>query len=255
IRRVSPWLRGSEALLIVDGEGGEVASRRYANGWDFGAKDGSLVAAKHGGTATTPLWPLEGDAAVEALRVIPTETGWSLVFRRAGKIVHGELRSENGKPVPEGTLVVHDSTAEKVGPPTIAKNHGHTMIAWAEKQEANWTLKVFSSTAGATKTFSTRGNPQAADQLSPSLAAVNDQAFFFTWTEGAGDKNEVWGVLLDSNVNVSGSLTRLSWEGGNAGKAQVAVGKDGRGIVGFLEGSGKQMDVIASSIVCRSDAP
>ncbi len=256
--RVIPLVaENGRVKAALDGDIAGVTGHRTATfgTTDFGMKDGQLVAVKKGSDGITPLAPLEGEAPLEALRVAPNGDEWALAFRRSGKVYYARAKNVDGAPSLDGGLKSSEPIGSKVGSPSIAVSKGSLVLVWAEQLESGWNLRLLRSSASgeATTTFMPPAGGPGAPYLSPSVASLGDGRFLLTWTEGQGQSHAVRGITLSETGAALGEPLTLSSADENAGQPQAAVGANGRGVVAFLSGSGKVLDVVLTGVTCGTN--
>ena len=132
------------AVADVDKAGDKIAFGRTvpaATPFELGVASNQLSWMPRGGAAITPLWPLEGDAPVEALRASPDGAGFAVVFRRGASVYIGSL-SSSMKAL--GPLQETRGLGTQVGAPTIATSGGSTLALWADRANASdgWALRM-----------------------------------------------------------------------------------------------------------------
>ncbi len=255
VRRVIPFLGdGGKVKAFVDADGSSIVGRRTASfgGYDFGMKDGQVVAIKKSNEATTALFALDGEGPIEALRVAPSGDGWALAFRRQGKVYFARVKGGDGPPTPDGALLSREPVGTQVGSPSIAVSGDTLLLAWAELIDGTWTLRLHRTgpQGEATTNFAAPEGGPGAPFLSPSVAGLGDGRFLLLWTEGKGESHAVRGVTLSDRGAILGSPLTLSAPDINAGQGQAVVDANGHGFVAFLAGTGKMLDIMVAGVSC-----
>ena len=226
---------------------------------DIGVAEGSLVWAPHLKDAYSKLWPLDGDAPVEALRGVAIETkgerGFAVTFRRTGAIWTGVALGDKTL-TPRGPLFRIAGLGPVVGSPTIAASAGSVLIAWADRPSPTdmWGIRWAKFTPGEAPGDGVLFHPPAGGlgehMMSPWLTPAGAGRFLLLWTEGPVSAHQVRGQTLTVEGAPLGEAITVSAEGMNAGQAQAAVLADGRGVVSFLASKGKGYEVVAAPMVC-----
>src|SRR5262249_36626165 len=128
--------------------------------------------------------------------------------------------------------------------------------AWADRANTTdpWGIRLLAwhlgQPAPAARAFTLPGGGLGEHAMSPGIAALGGK-FLLVWSEGGTGSPQARAQRLEAERSASGSPVRI-WGGGvNAGKVQAAVLSDGRGVVAFLAGSGKNFDVRATPIQCK----
>jgi hypothetical protein len=263
LKRVVPdSLSGKLAALgEADRKADRLQGRRSVPGTalDVGVDGGALAWASHGRSdATTKLWPLDGDAPVEALRGVPIEVkgehGIAIAFRRAGAIWMGAAVGE--RPAPKGALFRVEALGPVVGSPTIASAGDAILVAWADRAAETdaWGLRWTKLTPGEPPrdpvAFHAPSGGLGEHAMSPWLAKVANDRVLLVWTEGPVSRHQVRAQTLATDGALVGDAFTVSSEGANAGQAQAAILPDGRGVVAFLAANGKNYEVVATPIAC-----
>ncbi len=257
LRRVTPVLDRGRVFAAgdVDKVGEKVSFGRTVPGaspFELGVANNQLAWVPRGGAAVTPLWPLEGDAPVEALRAAPDGAGFAVTFRRGASVFSGSL-SSSMKAI--GPLQETRGLGTQVGAPTIAASGGAVLLMWADRASASegWSLRMRRSAPNAAlgepHPFTPSGGP-GAPFIAPSAIGLGGARFLVVWTEGSGQNHQVRASTIDENGDAIGSPIAISPTGVNAGQAQVALMPDGRGVVAYLASNALGYEVHAQSIIC-----
>src|SRR5262249_34412649 len=153
----------------------------------------------HGKDTATKMWPLEGDAPVEALRGVAIdfkgEHGVAVVFRRAGAIWMGAALGE--KLAPKGALFRVEGLGPVVGSPTLAPAGAAGSAAWADRGSATdpwglrWTKLVPGEPTRDATVFHAPAGGLGEHVMSPWLAKVSNDRVLLVWTEGPVSRHQV----------------------------------------------------------------
>ncbi len=260
-RRVTPVLTNGKLAAIpdVDRKGDKLGGRRVVDAtslYDVGSADGNVVWAAHGKDAITKLFALEGDGALEALRVVPLadRKGIALAFRR-GNAIHVGVARGDGTLAADGPLAKIDGLGQ-VGSPALAISGDHVIVAWADRPGANdewrvrWTKMKAGGTAAEATTFAVPAGGLGGPTMSPSLAPLGGGRFLLAWAEGPVSSHQVRAITIGESGSSSGSALEISAPGVNAGQPAAVVADGGRGAVAFLVAKGKSMEVHVTPIQC-----
>jgi hypothetical protein len=221
-----------------------------------GVSHGKLAWAPARGVTPTALWPLDGDAAVDAIRAValPDREGYAVVFRQATSVYLGALHANKAV---NGDLIRIGGLGPQVGAPTIAAGADHVLVAWADRRapSAPWAIRWVKWHPGveppAPTSFPVPAGGGGGQVMSPSLVALSGGRFVMAWTEGAGVRHEVRAQALDSADEPVGTALTVSAQGVNAGQGMPALTPDGRGAVVFLATpTGATASVVAVPIIC-----
>lgn len=260
IRRVTPMLAGGKLVPMPDVEkrGDHLALRRVAGTTplaDVGVVDGKIVWAPHGKDSSAVLYPLEGDTAIEALRVVAMDKGLVLAFRRGNAIHLGAAKGESTLD-PYGDLS-RIAGLGQTGSPALAVSGDQVVVAWADRADSSseWVVRWARTKIGArlesseAKTLSVEGG-LGGPLMSPSLASLGGGRFLIAWSEGPVASHQVRAATIDTEGAVATPLA-ISGAGSNAGQPAAVIGPDGRGVVAFLAAKGKGFELHATPIHCK----
>jgi hypothetical protein len=263
VKRVTPATSAGKlvAMADVDRKGDKLANRRSVGTptpIDIGVADGQLVWAPHGKDSWAPLFPLDGDTSIEALRGAPLagDKGVIVAFRKAGAVWVGVAKGD-AVLTPEGALARIPGLGQ-VGSPAIASSGDTVVVAWADRAsaEASWQIRWTSFKAGGSpsepKTLALPDGGLGGQAMSPSVFGLGGGRFLIAWTEGPVSNHQVRAITMGSDGLPSGSVLAISPQGTNAGQPQIGVGPDGRGVVAFLSSKGKGYELQATSITCAA---
>lgn len=256
LKRVTPVQVGGRLAAAADVDkradalvGGRTIAA--ANPFEVGFRDGHVAIAPRGGSAIN-LWPLEGDAPVEAIRGAASAAGHALAFRRGASVFTGAITSQMKI---SGPLVETRGLGTQVGSPSVGVSGATTLVMWADRSNAEqpWGLRMRRITAQGgedPQAFAPVGGP-GAPFIAPSLVGLAGGRFLVVWTEGAAKSHQVRGATLDSSGKIEGAPFTLSPPTSNAGQAQVVLGVDGRGVVVYLVSSATEgFELAAAGITC-----
>jgi hypothetical protein len=266
IRRVFPirTAKGA-ATLDLDRKHDALQGRRTVGverAFDIGVADGFLAWAPDGADRIVKLWSLEGDAPVEAARVVPIsgdapDRTYALAFRRGGAIWLGALVGEAGKSLaPSGDMYSVRGLGPQLGSPAIAASAGTVLVAWADRTAATdpWGIRWMRWSPGKAPTeptmFAVPSGGFGQDAMAPALASVEGGRFLLAWTEGPVSGHQVRAQTLDVNGAAIGAAMTFSAEGVNAGQEQVGIAADGRGLIAFMVARGKSFEVVGHGVFC-----
>lgn len=260
IKRATPTTNGKLGVIAdADRRGDKLAGRRAVATnppIDVGVADGQLVWAPHGKDAWAPLFPLEGDGAVEALRGEPLADGKGIVvaFRRAGAVWVGVARGDAALAADGG--LVRIAGLGQVGSPSVASTGDDVVVAWADRAGASddwqvrWSRFRPGGPAGEPRAFVPPAGGPGGQAMSPSVAGLGGGRFLLAWTEGPVASHQVRAMTIGADGLPSGSALALSTQGTNAGQPQVGIGPEGRGLVAFLASKGKGYELQAAAVLC-----
>lgn len=268
IRRVVPELDGTKVAIACDTDrkSERIAGARTIPGQGglvFGSSEGQLVWAARAGDAPHPLWLLEGEGAVEALRAVPMDGGgFAVAFRQGATIYVGATGADR---TPMGKLQHVDGLGRQVGSPTIAAAGPSVMVVWADRATTNdpWMLRLArwapasegASGALSVKDFAIPPGGLGEQAMSPGIAGISGGRFLLAWTEGPVASHQVRAQTLDASGQPLGAPLLISSDGTNAGQGQPAVLPDGRGFVAYLASpSGATAQVVATRVTCAPGA-
>jgi hypothetical protein len=261
IRRVVPFFSGGKIVIVPDAEkkADRLSSRRFvptANPVDVGIADNQIVWAPHGKDSFATLFALDGDAAVEALRVIPLPSGKgiALAFRRGSQVFVG-VATGDAVLNAEGELSRIASLGQ-AGSPTLAASGDSVVVAWADRATKDdawgirWTKRSISGAVNEPRALALPEGGLGAPAMAPSVAGLGRGKFLLTWMEGPTAGHQVRALTFNADGAPSGTPLAISASGVNAGQPQAVVGVDGRGIVAFLAAKGKYNELMATPILC-----
>jgi hypothetical protein len=265
LRRVQPVFRRGKLELAVeiDRKVSGLSSRRvvaFDPPFDVGVNERGLGYGPHGKGATKDLFALEGDGAVEALRVapVPGKKGVAVAFRRSGAVHAGV--AEGDDLAPRGTLQKVAGLGAQVGSPTIAVSGDSYLVAFADRATADapWSLRTFGgkvgSDASAAKTFEVPKGGPGGGVISPSLSPI-DGGFLLVWTEGPENAHQVRAQALDLDGTPSGDPMGISTAGVNAGQGRAAVNAAGQGVVVYFASKESGFELVGAKIACTKGSP
>jgi len=260
-RRVSPVLSQGKLLAVPDVDKKDKLLGRRVIGTspliDIGIAEGAVVWAPHGQNSYAKLFPLDADGATtDALRGISLGSGKGIaVAFRHGNAIHVGIARGDAVLQPEGS-VARIAGSGQVGSPSLATSGEAILLAFADRGSAadawqvRWTKVTTGGVAEAAKSFAVPEGGLGAQAMSPSLAGLGGGRFLLTWTEGAVANHQVRAVTMNAEGAVSGAPLSVSAAGVNAGQSQVAVGPDGRGVIGFLAKAKAGFEVHATPVTC-----
>ncbi len=265
LRRVQPVLRRGrlELAVEIDRKVSGLSSRRvvaFDPPFDVGVNERGLGYGPHGKGATKDLFALEGEGAVEALRVapIPGKKGVAVAFRRSGAVHAGV--AEGDELAPRGTLQRVAGLGAQVGSPTIAVSGDSYLVAFADRAAADapWSLRTFGGKVGAdasaAKTFEVPKGGPGGGVISPSLSPI-DGGFLLVWTEGPENAHQVRAQALDLDGNPSGEPMGISTSGVNAGQGRAAVNAAGQGVVVYFASKESGFELMGAKVACTKGSP
>ncbi len=224
----------------------------------IGAAEWQLAWAPPGHRVAAPLWPLDGDGKIEALRGARSETDLSslaIAFRRAGAVWVGAADLREGL-VPRGGLWRLGGAGPNVGFPALAYSDGVVVVAWADRATSDepWSLRWVRFKAGEApgdaRAFTPPPGGKGEQAMSPGLAVVPGGGFLLVWTEGPPSGHAVRALTLSADGAAVGDPLNISNDRANAGQGQAAIAAHGRGVVAFLESSPGGFQVVATPITC-----
>ena len=260
-RRMSPVLDRGKLTLVagVDKKGDKLLGRRVvatSPSIDLGVAEGQLVWAPHDQNSYAKLFPLEGEGAVEAIRavVLPSK-GIAFAFRRGNAIYVGAAKGDSVLTA-EGPLS-RIAGLGQVGSPSITTSGDTVIVAWSDRGNAQepwqvrWTKLTVGGAPDAPKPFALPEGGLGTQAMSPSVAGLGGGRFVMAWSEGT-PTHQVRAVTLKFDGSTSGAPMALSAAGVNAGQPQIAVGPDGKGVVGFLASKGKAYELHATPVACSA---
>lgn len=261
IRRVVPFFSGGKIVIVPDAEkrGDRLSSRRFvptSNPVDVGVAESQIVWAPHGKDSFAKLFALDGDAAVESLRVIPLPSGKgiALAFRRSNAIFVGVATGDSVLNA-EGELSRIASLGQ-AGSPSITASGDSIVVAWADRASKDdpwgirWTKRSISGAVNEPRALNLPEGGLGAPAMGPSVAGLGRGKFLLAWMEGPTAGHQVRALTFNADGAPSGSPLAVSAPGVNAGQPQAVVGVDGRGVVAFLAAKGKFNELMATPILC-----
>jgi hypothetical protein len=259
VRRVTP-LAANKGVADVDRKGDELQGRRLiatSPPIEIGASDASLAWAPAGTEKITKLAPLGAEGNVEAVRGVPTDSGFAYVYRQAGAVWVGAAKGDGKAYESLGEPLRIPGLGPQVGSPALAASGDTVLVAWSDRPsaEAPWGIRLLAwkpgTSADAAQAFPIPPGGMGEQAMSPGLAALPNGQFLLVWTEGPVASHQVRAQVLDASGKPSGAALTISGEGVNAGQGQAAIGKDGRGAVAFLASTGKGFEVRAAPLACK----
>jgi hypothetical protein len=260
-RRMSPVLERGKLTLVpgVDKKGDKLQGRRVVGtspSLDLGVAEGALVWAPHDQNSYAKLFSLDGEGAVEAIRAVPLASkGIALAFRRGNAIYVGAAKGD-AVLTAEGPLSRIPGLGQ-VGSPSITTSGDSIIVAWSDRATAQepwqirWTKLTVGGAPDAPKQLALPEGGLGAQAMSPSVAGLGGGRFVIAWSEGT-PTHQVRAITLKPDGSASGAPMALSAAGVNAGQPQIAVGPDGRGVVGFLASKGKAYELHATPVACSA---
>lgn len=260
-KRMSPVLERGKLTLVpgVDKKGDKLQGRRVVGttpSVDLGVAEGALVWAPHDQNSYAKLFPLDGDGAVEALRAVPLASkGIAFAFRRGNAIYVGAAKGE-AVLTAEGPLSRIPGLGQ-VGSPSLTTSGDTVIVAWSDRATAQdpwqvrWTKLTVGGAPDAPKQLALPDGGLGTQAMSPSVAGLGGGRFVMAWSEGT-PTHQVRAVTLRFDGSTSGAPMALSAAGVNAGQPQIAVGPDGKGVVGFLASKGKAYELHATPVTCSA---
>lgn len=248
-KAVVPTMVSGEATLLVSTDKPDDALR----GWRIlstepvsmvGPSGAGLGLVVRPGGNVKPLWPVDGQGAVESLRTLDLGTdGYAVVFRRFGAVWMGMLDAQRA---PRGALTripgAGAPPGSPVGSPVVGHTGSGTVVAFADRASTAepWSIRLGAGTGTApprsTVAFSVPAGGPGQDAIAPSVAGLGDGRVLLVWTEGSQD-HVVRAQVLGPELSPSGAAFAVSRPGTNAGQGAVAI-RDGRGMVAYLERGG-----------------
>ena len=260
-KRMSPVLERGKLTLVpgVDKKGDKLQGRRVVGtnpALDLGVAEGALVWAPHDQNSYAKLFSLDGDGAVEAIRAVPLPSkGIALTFRRGNAIYVGAAKGD-AVLTAEGPLS-RIAGLGQVGSPSITTSGDTIIVAWSDRATAQdpwqvrWTKLTVGGAPDAPKQLALPDGGLGTQAMSPSVAGLGGSRFVMAWSEGT-PTHQVRAVTLRFDGSTSGAPMALSAAGVNAGQPQIAVGPDGKGVVGFLASKGKAYELHATPVACSA---
>jgi hypothetical protein len=221
-----------------------------------GVADGKLVWGPTRASAPIPLWTLETDLIVDAIRVVPLgqPAGYAVAFRQGTSIFLGALKADK---TPMGDLTRIGGLGPQIGAPAMAAGKDHVVLAWSDRPATNapWQIRWLSwrpgTEVGPALPFLVPPGGAGGQAMSPSLLSLAGGSFVMAWTEGLGNRHEVRAQAIDATDQPVGTALTVSAEGVNAGQGIPALTPDGRGAVVFLATPTRDTaSVVAVPVVC-----
>ena len=260
-RRMSPVLERGKLVLVpgVDKKGDKLVGRRVVGtspSLDLGVAEGALVWAPHDQNSYAKLFPLDGEGAVEAIRGVSLPSkGIAFAFRRGNAIYVGAAKGD-AVLTAEGALS-RIAGLGQVGSPSLTTSGDSVIVAWSDRATAQepwqvrWTKFTVGGAPDAPKQLALPEGGLGTQAMSPSVAGLGGGRFVMAWSEGT-PTHQVRAITLKADGSASGAPMALSAAGVNAGQPQIAVGPDGRGVVGFLASKGKAYELHATPVACSA---
>lgn len=267
IRRVTPFAGAKALSLVIDADkkSDRVQSRRTVAGsspLQLGASDGHVVWARVGGGVAGKLWSIDSGAPVDAMRGAAEGSGErtiAIALRSGSSVWTGAAGGEKAIAA-KGSMSRIDGLGTSVGSPAVALSNGVALVVWADRPSTDdpwrlrWVRFKAGDAAGEPQAFSPPAGGAGGNAMSPGVAALADGRFLLVWTEGPQARHDVRALTLSSEGAPVGAPLAISNEGVNAGQGQAAIGKDGRGLVAFLESNANGFQLVATPVSCaRAD--
>jgi hypothetical protein len=261
LHRVAPILGATELTAFLESNRKhaaiEAASPVAAEPpFVLGVAHGKLIWAPSRTSTPIPLWPLESDVPIDALRAValPAHGGYALVFRQGASLYLGALKADKST---LGDLVRVSGLGPQIGAPTIAAGTDHVLVAWADRRSPTepWSIRSLKwhpgKAPGEPAPFFIPNVPEGAAVMSPALTSLKGGRFVLAWTEGAGALHVVRALALDASEKPMGTPVTVSADGVNAGEGMPVFTPDGRGAVVFLATpTGATASVVAVPVIC-----
>ncbi len=265
LKRIVPQLgsgKGVVAVADTDRKGDRIVGARTVPEGPFvlGSADGKLVWAGRASEAPRPLWALDSDAPVEALRAVPLEDGgYAVAFREGGAIYVGAFAADKST---MGALSRIAGLGPQIGSPALGVSGETASVVWADRASTSdpWMLRVVrwhaGQSVGEAQPFAIPPGGLGEQAMSPGITGVAGGRFLLSWTEGPVSSHQVRAQTLAVTGEVLGPPLTISGEGVNAGQGQPAFLADGRGLVVYMGSpSGATAQVVATPIVCPLSQP
>ncbi|MDB4933106.1 MAG: Basic proline-rich protein [Labilithrix sp.] len=263
-RRMSPILEKGKLTLVpgVDKKFDKLVGRRVVATnppIDIGIAEGALVWAPHDQNSYAKVVALEGEGMIDAIRAVPLASnnarGIAFTFRRGNAVYVGVAKGDSVLNV-EGPLSRIPGLGQ-VGSPAIATSGDTILVAWSDRATAQepwqvrWTKLAPGGAPDAPKQMAIPDGGLGTQAMSPSMAGLGAGRFVMAWSEGT-PTHQVRAMTMNADGSPSGTPMALSAAGVNAGQPQVAIGPDGRGVVGFLAAKGKAAEIHATPVACST---
>jgi len=266
IRRLLPLVLAGRSVVAVadaDRKWERIAGARTVPGEGtlvLGSVDGKLVWGARPTDTPHPLWPLEGEGAVEALRAVPLDDGGLVVaFRQGTAIYLGTLGADK---VPIGGLSKIAGLGPQIGSPALGAVGTTAMAVWADRAGTGdpWMLRFVrwhpGQAPGDAQAFAIPPGGMGEQAMSPGVTGVAGARFLLAWTEGPVSSHQVRAQTLSVSGDALGLPMTISGEGVNAGQGQVAVLPDGHGLVAYMASpAGATAQVVAAPVTCPQSSP
>ncbi|MFO0758599.1 MAG: GYF domain-containing protein [Byssovorax sp.] len=206
-----------------------------------GVKAGGLAVADRLDAPAQALFPLPGDDAPAALRVLPAgPKGHAITFRRDGA-VWGTWLDPSRKAA--GGLVKVPGSGGAVGKPSSGYNQAELAVIFADKPEGGerWEIRVGRAPAGQIPTSSQvvplpKGGP-GGDAFAPDIAGLPDGRWLMIWTEGAAGSRAVRAQTFAPDLTPLGDPIALSPPAGNFGQGGIGIASGYAAAVFLSKGS------------------
>jgi hypothetical protein len=266
IRRLVPQLGTGKSVVAVadaDRKWERLAGARTVSGegsFVLGTMEGKLAWGVRSSDTPHPLWALEGDGPVEALRAVQVDDGGHVVaFRQGTAIYVGTLGADK---VPIGGLSRIAGLGPQIGSPALGVSGATAMVVFADRASTNdpWMLRFVrwhpGQAAGEAETFSIPPGGLGEQAMSPGVTGVAGNRFLLAWTEGPVSSHQVRAQTLTTSGDALGAPMTISGDGVNAGQGQLAILPDGRGLVAYMASpAGATAQVVATPVACPMSAP
>jgi hypothetical protein len=222
----------------------------------LGVAHGKLIWSTSRTTTPEPLWPIDPNAPVEALRAIalPDHAGYAVAFRQGASLFLGGLHEDK---TPNGELVRIGGLGPQMGAPTMAAGADHVVVAWADRTSAvvpwavRWVKWHPGTDPGEPAPFPLPTAGDGAATMSPSITSLSGGRFVIAWTEAMGPLHVVRAEALDASEHPIGATLTVSADGVNAGQGMPVFTPDGRGGIVFLSTpTGATASVVAVPVIC-----
>lgn len=253
LARVVPLFAGDSLDAIVEVDGAELAHARtlVERGLAIGVSRDELAWAPRTGMAR-PLAKLDGNT--DALQAVSVGESIAVAYRRSGTAIG--LASTIGDPpkLLDAPKVASDAT--EVGAPALARIGDAVVVAWAERSAANepwgvrWLRWQPGRAASPSRAFEVPPGGPGEGAMSPHVAALGEDAFFLTWTEGPRKAHRVRGQAVAIDGEPIGKVVEISPDDANAGQGKMVFAEDGRGFAVYFTEARGGFELAAVPITC-----